>query len=139
MVVSPPFQVGAGRPDPASYPIAFANEATAPLTANAAYVRVQLNADDIQGATPADQVDGEWLGMAVYACRDIGKHREILVHYGDHFPRSRYDYSAGSPCDLPESTQPPTALGPVPLTALAFIEGSASDVEDSSDESYAGP
>ena len=35
-------------------------------------------------------------------------------------------------------TQPPTALGPVPLRALAFIEGSASDVEGSSDESYQG-
>jgi hypothetical protein len=35
----------------------------------------------------------------------------------------RHGYSAGSPCDLPTSTQPPTALGPVPLTALAFIEG----------------
>eukprot|EP00966_Prymnesium_polylepis_P114765 2652370-Prymnesium_polylepis.1 len=34
---------------------------------------------------------------------------------------------AGSPCDPPASTQPPTALGPVPLTALAFVEGSASD------------
>ena len=36
------------------------------------------------------------------------------------------------------SLQPPTALGPVPLRALAFIEGSASDVEGSSDESYQG-
>ena len=50
----------------------------------------------------------------------------------------RHGYSAGSPCDLPASTQPPTALGPVPLAALAFIEGSASDVEGSSDESYQG-
>jgi hypothetical protein len=30
-------------------------------------------------------------------------------------------------------------LRPVPLAALAFIEGSASDVEEDSDESYAGP
>eukprot|EP00966_Prymnesium_polylepis_P166660 3852431-Prymnesium_polylepis.1 len=42
--------------------------------------------------------------------------------------------AAVSPCDLPASTQPPMALGPVPLRALAFIEGSASDVEGSSDE-----
>ena len=138
MVVSPPFQVGAGRPDPAVHPIAFANEASKTFSANAAYTRVQLTADDITGAIPADQADGEWLGLAVYACRDIGQHREILVHYGDHFPRSRHGYSAGSPCDLPASTQPPTALGPVPLRALAFIEGSASDVEGSSDESYQG-
>ena len=38
----------------------------------------------------------------------------------------------------PASAQPPTGLGPVPLGALALIEGSASDVEDSSDGSYAG-
>ena len=138
MVVSPPFQVGAGRPDPAMHPIAFANEASETFSANAAYTRVQLTADDIQGAIPADQADGEWLGLAVYACRDIGKHREILVHYGDHFPRSRHGYSAGSPCDPPARTQPPTALGPVPLAALAFIEGSASDLEEDSDESYQG-
>ena len=138
MVVSPPFQVGAGRPDPAVHPIAFANEASNTFSANAAYTRVQLTADDIQGAIPADQADGEWLGLAVYACRDIGQHREILVHYGDHFPRSLHGYEAGSPCDPPASTQPPTALGPVPLRALAFIEGSASDVEEDSDESYQG-
>ena len=33
---------------------------------------------------------------------------------------------------------PPTALGPVPLRALAPIDGSASDVEGSSDGSYQG-
>ena len=38
----------------------------------------------------------------------------------------------------PDVTQSPTALGAVPLTALAFVEGSASDVGDSSDESYSG-
>ena len=138
MVVSPPFLAGASRPDPAAYPMAFANEATKPLRANAAFTRVQLSADGVLGAVPADRIDGEWLGLAIYACRDIGKHREILVHYGDTFPRERYGYQAGEPCDPPSSTQLPTALGLVPLSALGFVEGSASDVEDSSDESYAG-
>eukprot|EP00966_Prymnesium_polylepis_P280212 6474240-Prymnesium_polylepis.1 len=50
----------------------------------------------------------------------------------------RHGYSAGSPCSPPASTQPSTALGPVPLTALAPIEGSASNVEEDSDESYQG-
>ena len=139
MVVSPPFHddVRADRPDPALYPMAFANEATAPLTANAAFTPVQLNADDVYGAIPDDQADGEWLGLAVYACRDIGRHREILVHYGSTFPRLRHGYSAGKPCVPPtHMLQPANALGPVPLAALAFVEGSASDVMDSSDESY---
>mmetsp|Transcript_11636 Transcript_11636/g.30013 ORF Transcript_11636/g.30013 Transcript_11636/m.30013 type:complete len:124 (-) Transcript_11636:134-505(-) len=52
MVVSPPFQVGAGRPGPAVHPIAFANEASKTFSANASYARVQLTADDIQGAIP---------------------------------------------------------------------------------------
>ena len=130
VVVSPPFQAGAGRPDPAQHPIAFANEASETFSANAAYTRVQLTADDIQGVIPAEQADGEWCGLAVYACRAIGKHREILVHYGPHFPRARYGYAAGLPCDPPASAQPPTGMGPVPLGALAFIEGGASDVED---------
>ena len=34
LVVSPPFPDGARRPDPALFPLAFANEATKPLTAN---------------------------------------------------------------------------------------------------------
>jgi hypothetical protein len=77
------------------------------------------------------------LGLAVYACRDIGRHREILVHYGSTFPRLRHGYSAGTPCVPPtHMLQPANALGPVPLAALAFVEGSASDVMDSSDESY---
>ena len=135
MVVSPPFRIGAGGPNPALYPIAFANEATKPLTANAAYTPVQLTADDVSGAIPDDQMDGEWLGLAVYACKDIWKHREILVHYGDSFQRTRYGYEAGTPCDPLAHAQPPTALGPVPLTALAFVEGSASDVDESSDNS----
>ena len=138
LVVSPPFPDGAERPDPALFPMAFANEATRPLTANAAFTRVQLNADDVAGPIPDDLADGEWLGLAIYACKDIGKHREILVHYGDTFPRERYGYQAGEPCAPPASTQPPTALGHVPLAALGFVEGSASDVEDSSDESFQG-
>ena len=138
LVVSPPFPDGAERPDPALFPMAFANEATRPLTANAAFTRVQLNADDVAGPIPDDLADGEWLGLAIYACKDIGKHREILVHYGDTFPRERYGYQAGEPCAPPASTQPPTALGRVPLAALGFVEGSASDVEDSSDESFQG-
>ena len=138
LVVSPPFPDGARRPDPALFPLAFANEATKPLTANAAFTRVQLNADDVAGPIPDDLADGEWLGLAIYACKDIGKHREILVHYGDTFPRERYGYQAGEPCAPPASTQPPTALGHVPLAALGFVEGSASDVEDSSDESFQG-
>ena len=138
LVVSPPISDVAKRPDPALYPMAFANEASKPLAANAAFTRVQLNADDVTGAIPGDQADGEWLGLAIYACKDIGKHREILVHYGDTFPRERYGYEAGEPCAPPASTQPPTALGRVPLAALGFVEGSASDVEDSSDESFQG-
>ena len=63
-------------------------------------------------------------------------HREILVHYGENFPRSRHGYEEGTHCDPPASTQPATALGPVPLTALAFIDGSASGVWEDSDESY---
>ena len=138
LVVSPAISDGANRPDPTLYPMAFANEASKPLIANAAFTRVQLNADDVAGAIPDDQADGEWLGLAIYACKDIGKHREILVHYGDTFPRERYGYEAGEPCAPPASTQPPTALGRVPLAALGFVEGSASDVEDSSDESFQG-
>ena len=138
LVVSPAISDGAKRPDPTLYPMAFANEASKPLIANAAFTRVQLNADDVAGAIPDDQADGEWLGLAIYACKDIGKHREILVHYGDTFPRERYGYEAGEPCAPPASTQPPTALGRVPLAALGFVEGSASDVEDSSDESFQG-
>ena len=138
LVVSPAISDGANRPDPTLYPMAFANEASKPLIANAAFTRVQLNADDVAGAIPDDQADGEWLGLAIYACKDIGKHREILVHYGDTFPRKRYGYEAGEPCAPPASTQPPTALGRVPLTALGFVEGSASDVKDSSDESFQG-
>ena len=136
MVVAPPFQTS--RPDPALHPIAFANEASKPLHANAAYIRVQLNADDISGTIPDDLIDGEWLGLAVYACKNIGKHREILVHYGDTFPRARYGYEAGEPCDPPATTQPPTALGLVPLAALGFIDGSASEApgSDDSDGSY---
>ena len=138
MVVSPPFVDGADRPDPTLHPMAFANEATKPLSANAAFTRVQLNADDISGSIPDDQADGEFIGLAVYACKEIGKHREILVHYGSCFPRQHYGYSVGAPCHPPDVTQSPTALGAVPLTALAFVEGSASDVGDSSDESYSG-
>jgi hypothetical protein len=138
LVVSPAISDGANRPDPTLYPMAFANEASKPLIANAAFTRVQLNADDVAGAIPDDQADGEWLGLAIYACKGIGKHREILVHYGDTFPRERYGYEAGEPCAPPASTQPPTALGRVPLAALGFVEGSASDVEDSSDESFQG-
>ena len=138
LVVSPAISDGANRPDPTLYPMAFANEASKPLIANAAFTRVQLNADDVAGAIPDDQADGEWLGLAIFACKDIGKHREILVHYGDTFPRERYGYEAGEPCTPPASTQPPTALGRVPLAALGFVEGSASDVEDSSDESFQG-
>ena len=138
LVVSPAISDGANRPDPTLYPMAFANEASKPLAANAAFTRVQLNADDVTGAIPGDQADGEWLGLAIYACKDIGKHREILVHYGDTFPRERYGYQAGEPCAPPGSTQPPAALGRVPLAALGFVEGSASDVEDSSDESFQG-
>ena len=136
MVLSPPFRAGAGRPDPSLHPIAFANEANVTFSANATYTQVQLTADDIREAVHGDQADGEWLGLVLHACRDIGKHREILVHYGPHFPRSRHGYEAGTPCDPPASTQPATALGPVPLRALAFIDGSASDVGEDSDESY---
>ena len=106
LVVSPAISDGAKRPDPTLYPMAFANEASKPLIANAAFTRVQLNADDVAGAIPDDQADGEWLGLAIYACKDIGKHREILVHYGDTFPRERYGYEAGEPCAPPASTQP---------------------------------
>ena len=134
MVVSPP--IYGVRPDPALYPIAFANEATKPLRPNAAFVRVQLNADDIEGDIPLDEVDGEWLGLAVYACKDIGRHQEVLVHYGETFPHDMYRYEAGDPCEPPEVTESPIVLGAVPLSALAFVRGSASDVEDSSDLEY---
>ena len=135
MVVSPPMPEQQPRPDPASFPLAFANEATRPLTANAAFTLVQMRVDDVRGAVPADQVDGEWLGLAVYACRDIGRNREILVHYGDTFPRGRYGYVEGEPCRPLEAMQLPVALGLVPVAALTFVEGSASD-HDSSDSSY---
>lgn len=137
MVVSPPIEELGFRPDPALYPMAFANEATKPLRPNAAFVRVQLNADDVGGDIPLDEVDGEWLGLAVYACKDIGRHQEVLVHYGDTFPHDKYRYEAGEPCEPPEVTESPIVLGAVPLSALAFVRGSASDVEDSSDPEYA--
>eukprot|EP00966_Prymnesium_polylepis_P229208 5304466-Prymnesium_polylepis.1 len=58
------FKSGLEGPDPAQYPIASANEASKTFPANTAYIRVQLTVDDIQGAIPADQADGEWLGLA---------------------------------------------------------------------------
>ena len=130
LVVSP-FETGDRTQTAADHPLCMANEAAAPENANSAFKTVELMFDEVSGSIPESEVDGTWIGLAVIACRDIGRGREITVHYGDGFRRT---WNAGMPCD-PPVTDPPTALGLVPIRALMLVPGSVSDSE-SSDESY---
>ena len=137
MVVSPPMADGSTRPDPALHPMAFANEVSEHLTANAAFTTVQVNADDISETVPAECVDGEWLGLAVYAGTHIAANSEIFIHYGGRYSRELYNYKDGNPCTLPSELEAVDALGTVPFYALSLVLGSSSDVSDD-DSSYDG-
>ena len=94
MVVAPPIATGHQRPDLRRYPLAAANEPRVGQVANAAFQRVQLSVDDVRGRVLDHQADGEWAGLAVYACSAIAADQEITVHYGPDFPRARYGYQA---------------------------------------------
>jgi hypothetical protein len=138
LVVAPPIAAGQQRPNLQRYPLAAANEPPADRRANAAFQRVQLSVDDVSGRVLDDQADGEWVGLVVYACSAIATDQEITVHYGADFPRARYGYQTGEPCELPEETESPLALGRVPLSELGLVNESVSDVSDDSDDSYDG-
>eukprot|EP00966_Prymnesium_polylepis_P293045 6768703-Prymnesium_polylepis.1 len=97
VVVAPPIAVGQQRPDLRRYPLAAANEPLVGQVANAAFQRVQLSVDDVIGRVLDHQMDGEFVGLAVYTCSAIGANREVLLHYGPDYRRARYGYQAGEP------------------------------------------
>ena len=138
VVVAPPIAVGQQRPDLRRYPLAAANEPLVGQVANAAFQRVQLSVDDVIGRVLDHQMDGEFVGLAVYTCSAIAANREVLLHYGPDYQRARYGYQAGEPCELQEDTESPLALGRIPISELGIIEESVSDVSDDSDDSYDG-
>ena len=139
MVVAPPIASGEQRPNLSRYPLAAMNEPSLGNRANAAFQRVQLSVDDVRGRVLDQERDGEWVGLAVYACSAIAQGEEIKAHYGPGYPRGHYGYAAGEPCEIPYDAESPLALGRVPISEVGIIPASLSDVSDSSDDSYAAP
>eukprot|EP00966_Prymnesium_polylepis_P109528 2534889-Prymnesium_polylepis.1 len=104
MVVAPPIAAGEQRPNLSRYPLAAMNEPSVGHRANVAFQRVQLSIDDVRGRVLDQERDGEWVGLAVYACSVMEAGEEIKAHYGPDYPRQQYGYDAGEPCEVPEDT-----------------------------------
>ena len=78
------------------------------------------------------RADGLFAAVALYSCRPIAPHRELLVSYGERYAA---EYQSGDSCELPSKPQSHTSLGLVPRSCVAFVPGS-NDSEHESDESY---
>ena len=78
------------------------------------------------------RADGLFAAVALYSCRPIAPHRELLVSYGERYAA---EYRSGDSCELPSKPQSHASLGLVPRSCVAFVPGS-NDSEHASDESY---
>ena len=73
---------------------------------------------DLAVPAPADSI---FAAVAVYACKPIGKNRELIVNYGPRY--ASRPYVPRKACRPPRAReQGVLSLGPVPLSAVVEIE-----------------
>ena len=73
---------------------------------------------DLAVPAPADSI---FAAVAVYACKPIGKHRELIVNYGPRYASRAY--VPRKACRPPRAReQGVLALGPLPRSAVVEFE-----------------
>ena len=112
-VVSPPGQ----RPDPASYPIAMANEPLPNTPANAGMIESRYERDELE-CVPNGTTEQHFYGIGLFACTRIPARTEIRWFYGASYAAMR-DYEEGEPCEATPTETPLQRLGhPIPYHAV---------------------
>lgn len=104
-VVSPPGQ----RPDPATYPIAMANEPLVESHANAGMLESRYERHELEGV-PSWTTEQHFYGIGLFACRQIPARTEIRWFYGASYDGLR-DYTPGYPCVATPTETPIQRLG----------------------------
>ena len=76
----------------------------------------QFNFDELEDGMDEARFDEDFDAIALVACRDIGRNREILWFYGSSYPRP---YTVGKQCKMPQNAEDPSQLFQyIPLSAV---------------------
>ena len=125
LIVCPPMSRNR-RPDPEMYPIGMANEPNALGEANSMLTEYSFCVDELDVSASKideDRWDDDFIAVGLIACRNIGRHREILWSYGGSYAPVR-PYSVGKNCKAPSkrSLQDPldVFVTGIPLEAVSY-------------------
>lgn len=121
VIVSPPLQ--GARPNPMQHPMTTSNEPQEGRQANSILTTYRFLLDDVD--TDPDTVDDErhddeFVGVGLLVCRSVGRHQEIVWHYGASYARPRY--KEGRTCNPPPRNRmqnPLDVIGRVPRNACS--------------------
>ena len=121
VIVSPPLQ--GMRPNPLQHPMTTSNEPQEDRQANSILTTYRFLLDEVNtdsNTVDEERHDDEYVGIGLISCRNIGRHQEIVWHYGASYARPRY--KEGRTCDPPPRNRmenPLDVIGRIPRNACS--------------------